>query len=360
VINLNTDKLKDITILGIFSRFKENTKIKILSATILLPLIIILITLLYGYETINSDYKVFTKNIETSYQYRSDLVTTVIMETYKKSEMRTNDIRDAVTADLYRNYRGDLTEMRKDFDNRSYRSPFYQVISNEMSNKFISDNNRNRIVAATKSGILVDNSRRYSSYSFKSWDEIRSDGDYLNVDDIIYESIYNQYYEIMIIPGDGSQGITGEENAKKFIQDCMMSGDKERLYSSKMICVSYIFDSEDIFGVPDITAGHRNDNDKIYIIQVLHIGDLLANNVQLQQRLALYQSNIEKDSEEIKSLLRTRMGLIIALILLELITFFGVWYLSEFYVYNKYSVRKIKRVCKNCIFNPDEIKRKDT
>lgn len=358
---MKIEKLRNITLLGLLSHFSENTKIKILSATIVLPLVIILCTLLYGYETINTDYGIFKNNITNIYQYRSDLVSTVLTEVYKKSETRTNDIRDSMSANLYRYYKGDLYQMRKDFNNKNYQSPFYRLISDEMTNKFISDNNRNRIIAATKSGILVDNSYKYHSYSFKSWDEVKEeDESYLNMDDIIYDSIYNQYYEMIIIPGDNSQGITGEENAKKFIHDCMINGDKDKLYSSKIVCVSYIFDGEDIFGVPDMTAGHRNDNDKIYIIQVLNIGDLLTNNASLQQKLAVYQYNIEQESEEIKSILRTRMALIIVIILLELIIFFGIWYLSEFYIYNKFSVRKKERACENYIFNPTDLKVKDS
>ena len=99
---------------------------------------------------------------------------------------------------------------------------------------------------------------------------------------------------------------------------------------------------------------------KIYIIQVLNIGDLLTNNASLQQKLAAYQYNIEQESEEIKSILRTRMALIIVIILLELIIFFGIWYLSEFYIYNKFSVRKKERACENYIFNPTDLKVKDS
>ena len=122
-----------------------------------------------------------------------------------------------------------------------------------------------------------------------------------------------------------------------------MSGNIKELENYSIIAVSYIYDNEDIFGTPDVSAGHDNDNEKIYVIQVVSIKDIIESNPELSKSLNKLDNMIKERQEFASDSVHFKTICIILLSIMGIMTFFGIWYLAEFYIYFKFSKRSVER-----------------
>ena len=343
-------RLNNITILGLLSFVSDRVKIKILGLVIILPLIIVLATVYYGYETIGDEQENYEKTVQYINDSRSMVLTGAVLENYNKAKLQTEYVKAHIVEELVKEYGNNTNLMKADYDSKSASTPFYQILSKNIDHKFINkDNDKNRIFVANKDGVLIDNSLNYANHSFQNWDEIMNRSANYKILQKAINNIHNRNNDDLIIWMDDaeqnkeSEAYDPESPAVQFISQCISQGNISELEKYSVVGVSYIFDTKDLFGVPDVSVGHRNDNDKIYIIQVFSIKDMIESNTVLSKSLTKYDTMIAYQKGAVEDSIHLKMLTIILLTVLEVLTFFGIWYLAEFYIYSKFSRRRVER-----------------
>lgn len=329
------------TLLESLSCLSYKIKSRILGIIILLPIISIFITLLYGYDTITQDRVNYETSFNTINENKSMMISYAIEDNTKKAKIQTNETKDRIVDELLVAYNGDTEKMKQDYISMSSNTKFYQIISKNIDHKYLNkENDNNRMFVATKDGVLIDNSLSYVKNSFTAWDEIFS---HINNKSLMQNAVISitNKNEGPIIWIDDTNDKTVSYDASLsllgFVNKCITNGDTKELSKYSVICASYIFDNQDLFGIPDTEVGHMNYNNKIYIIQVFSIKDMidsdriLSLSLQKYDEALLYQQNNISESSHMKILV------IISLVVIELLTFIGIWYLAEFFVYSKFS-----------------------
>lgn len=334
------------TLFGILSKFSYSIKSKIIAVTIMLPVLIILSTCLYGYSTIKSEWKELDQLVSSIKQNESDLIIYSLLENCNKSKIQTDYVKEEIVKDLYSTYDNDIQAMKKDFDSKSVDTKFYKIISRHISDKFINKrNDNNRMFVATKNGVLIDDSPNYSTNSFKEWAKIIEDTPNKEMAEDAIKGIKRNKFSSLILWVDNTSNelnrneytstIPYNPNAStiKFIEDCILQNKLDEVLQYNVMVVSYIFDTKDIFEVPDVSVGKRNDNDKIYIVQTFNIKDMIESSAYLKNTIDHYQHILTDHSESLNRSIHFKVYMIVFLAVLEAIAFFGVWYLAEFFIY---------------------------
>lgn len=332
------------TFFSMVSKLSYNNRTKIITIAVLIPLIMIVCTLLYSYSNLLIESHHNQAVLETIRNNKTTLLSYAILENSNKAQLQANAVKESVVEDLMKEYNGNLEEMKKDFDNRQ-TNRFYKVLSDNIHDKFINKkNDNNRMYVATRDGVLIDDSINYSSNSFKSWDQIIEDtpNKILASDaiDIIQKKknatvilwMDNTGTVLNRIQYEGSSYRT-EMSFYSFVEKLVNEDKTDELLQYNIIVVSYIFDTEDIFGVPNIEAGRPNDNDVIYIVQTFNIKDMIESNTYLKNSLLNYDNQIDKFYTLFSNSRDLRVTMSILFVILEAIGFFCVWYLAEFFVY---------------------------
>ena len=110
------------------------------------------------------------------------------------------------------------------------------------------------------------------------------------------------------------------------------------------MAVSYIYDTKDIFGVNDVDAGTRNDNNKIYVVQLSRIKDIIDSDPRYLKSIMDCYRMIAHQEQFTNQVAKSRISMAALIILMQVMCFFGIWYLAEFYIYNIFGKRKEDKI----------------
>lgn len=348
-------RINNITLLGLLTYFSENVQVKLLGIVVFLPMLIVAFTVYYGYITILAERTESDKTIAFLTENRTALIVDHITENYKRAKLQTKYVKESIVRDLNTEYNGNTARMKRDYDSRDYKNKFYTILSENISYRFINkQTNKNRVFVANKDGVLIDNSAIYSKNSYKKWDDLIDASKDQAITKEAIENIKTAEKDEPLLwldskvddnvhPISEIQGFTPNTSPIGFIESCALSGNMSALDQYSIIAVSYIYDSNDIFGVPDVSAGHYNENDKIYIIQATSIKDILDSSPELTKSLIKIDRMIQEKQEATDNSAYLKTICIILLAVMETMTFFGIWYLAEFYIYSKFSRRSKER-----------------
>ena len=158
------------TLFGILSKLSYDIKSKIIAVSVILPLVMILSTLLYGYSTIRSETDTVNMLITDIKENQTDLIIYSLLENSEKAKVKTDNAREEIVNRLYKEYNNDKVAMKKDFDSNSTDTRFYRILSETIDGEYINKNSdNNRMFIATKEGVLVDDALNYVDNSFKDW-----------------------------------------------------------------------------------------------------------------------------------------------------------------------------------------------
>ena len=342
--NRSTTNIKKGTILGLFSTMKYKSKSSLLTGLIAIPIIIILASTLYAYEAL-CDLK--AKSTEISDQLiddKTDLIITAIGEDYKYAKLQTDAVKRKIVDELNQSYGDDKESMRTDYLSHNIDSRFYQILSSCIANKYINkDSSANRMFIATRNEILIDNSLEYFDNSFKSWDIlIAESADYKST--LLKKSLnqLNTQDDNIILWIDANQTINNidsieklDESISAFIYDEIANNSIDDLKKFSIITASYIFDHKDIFDIPDVESGVFTNNDKLYIIQTFNIGDIVDSNNELMTSINEYETIALSGYQFLTGAVHKITIFAVFLVIFEILTFFGIWYLVEYYIYSK-------------------------
>lgn len=334
------------TLFGIISKWSINQKNRMTAIATFIPIILIFITVTFGYFTIQSEIKSSQQNIELLRNNELELITYSLIENSNKARIQNSYVKDNIVNNLTKAYDGDVEKMKIDFESRDINTDFYKILYKNISNVYLNNkNDNNRIYIGSKDGVIMDGSYNYAENTFKSWEEIIPNSPEPDMIKRTIESFKNPYtYKTSLWIDNNTSRLTGiqyiepvevdsNKSLEEFVETCVLNGDLTTLMQYNIIVVSYIFDTGDIFGVPDVEYGQLQDNNKLYIIHTLSIKDIIESNSYLNKYINNTQILIENEVQTSNEIIRARAIAILIYVILEAIAFFGVWYLAEFFIY---------------------------
>ena len=334
------------TLFGVISKWSMNQKNRMTAIATFIPIILIFVTVAFGYFTIQSEIKSSQQNIESLRNNQIELVTYSLIENSNKARLQNMYVKDNIVNDLTSSYNGDVERMKADFESKDINTDFYKILYHNICNVYLNDpNDNNRIYIGSKDGVIMDGSYNYAENTFKNWEEIIPNSP---EPDMIRKTIENfknpSTYKTSLWIDNNTSRLTGiqyiepvefesRESLEDFIQSCIRNGDLTSLMQYNILVVSYIFDTGDIFGVPDVEYGQLQNNNKLYIIHTLSIKDIIESNSYLSKYISNTQFLVEQEIQTSNEIIRARVIAVIIYVVLEAIAFFGVWYLAEFFIY---------------------------
>lgn len=329
--------IQDKTVYEVLSEFSPTKKRWLLRSILALPVLIVALTSLVVFTSIQDDIKDYNNQINSIQETQEEIFTATVTETYKRAKLQTEYIKRDIIFELNEYYGENKEQMKKDYMSFSSDSPFYQILSNIIDNKFLDvDNDNDRIFIANRDRILVDNSSSYASNSFTDWETYISSKKY---SEFLHNSVdkINIHYNSFIfwLDTNNQDNITilddPDISADQFIHQQIVSNNLQEMRNFSVLTATYIFDHEDLFGVSDVVAGKPTNNDKLYIIQVFNIGDMIDNTRNMSKTILKYQILKERIIEDGYDTIKYKSIAFGLLVLLEIICFFGIWYLMEAY-----------------------------
>lgn len=278
----NIDDLK----LKYRKRYNENAR-KILLYLVLAPVLgIVLICDIFYYEIkdIQSQYQ---DEVTTIQERKTDAIYSIILSRREQGLMQNQYIINNLKNEIKNNYT-DTDALRFDLVTRS--SPFIDICSNALSNDMNIVKNYTDISSRAESvficdkiGVISDNGFVEKSIINRSWsDEVSHKANKELTNNAIYMLI-NQNKDTIFWPSDKNVSLYTDSDFKvkepnNYILRQLIS--KNNIYSLKnynILIPSYITDTGDIFGVPDIDAhGLPNDNNKIIIVREINMFDIVS------------------------------------------------------------------------------------
>lgn len=347
------------TLFGMLSKLSYSNRTRITALAVILPIIIILATVFYSYSVIQTEYKLLNDLYINTKKNEADLITYAILENNNKAKLQTTNVKEKIVSDLYEKYNKNTNKMKDDFLSKNINTDFYKILSNNIEGKWLNKNNdNNRIYIATKEGILIDDSINYVDNSFTDWDTIIEntpdhDASKIAVDSIKQHKIRkiilwldNTSIELNSFRYDESMSYINNKNSLEFIRDSIINNKLDELSQYNVMVVSYIFDDKDIFGVPDTYAGKKYDNNKLYVVQTYSIKDMIDSNTYLKNTIESNKVLLDKTKAQTDEIIHFRLLVTIFFMIIEILAFFTVWYLAEFYIYSHNVPKNLTKIMK--------------
>lgn len=338
------------TILNLISKLCPKNRVRMIKFFILLPIIGLFLTVLYGYVTVHELKSHHESIVNFITKTKKDLITGTIIENCKQAKMRTEDVKHEIVSELKLAY-NDLDDMREDYLSKDPETPFYQILSTAISSKFINmDSDRNRMFISNRDYILLDNSRLYSQFSFTEWEEYFRRSSHEKFSRRAIKLIQEQNdVAILWVDNEFEINVSGYDwdpayDLPDFIAERVLENNITEMYSFSVMITSYIFQHHDIFGVSDVTGGQSNHNDKLYITQIFSLKDMFDNTPHLVQTLEHYDTILLSENIRYEEQLRFRTVLTVLSLLVQLMVFFGLWVLVEYYTYSQKTTEKINNL----------------
>ena len=336
------------TFLNLLSKLNPSLKKIVFKIFILLPIAVIFLTALYGYLTIANLKNQNQINIKLLEQVKEDILIATITENCKKAQIVVKDTKSGITKALRNYYQEDLDGMREDYLSQDPQSPFYQIIASEIDNKFINvDNDRNRLFIANRNMILLDNSILYSKYSFTSWDDFFGETAHPKFSKRAIRLMQEQN-DATILWVDNEFEIDVEHydwdpayDLADFLADKVKSNSLQDLAKFSILISEYIYQHKDIFNVPDVIGGVQTNNDKLYVVQLLSLKDIMDTTPELKEAIDKYNVAIEKEQHYYNENIQYRTIVTVISMVLEVLVFFVIWVLLEYYIYSNRYIEKL-------------------
>lgn len=278
----NIDDLK----LKYKKRYNENLR-KILLYLVLVPVLgIVLICDIFYYEIkdIQSQYQ---DEVTTIQERKTDAIYSIILSRREQGLMQNQYIINKLKTEIKNNYT-DTDTLRYDLVTRS--SPFIDICSSALTNDMNIVKNYTDISSRAESvficdkmGIISDNGFVEKSVINRTWsDEISHKANRELTNNAVYMLI-NQNKDTIFWPSDKNVSLYADSDfvAKEpnnyILRQLIGNNNIYSLKNYNILIPSYITDTGDIFGVPDVDAhGLPNDNNKIIVVREINMFDIVS------------------------------------------------------------------------------------
>ena len=322
------------------------SKKKIRNLKFLLNLAII--PLLFGTFLLYGAYKdndlithIHAESVESIYNAKFDVIKAILQEKNIQAKHNTNKLKEIVVADIFTTYGTDMDSLKYDIHHNNSNSRLSVLLHNDMNKIYIPHMDmNNKLWIANREGILADKeSLMGADKSFRTWNEEYN----LSVNKFLYKSTIDRiiekdiYGELLYIDGPTLDTYIEESDSKEAgfnnLEKMYRSKGMEEISKYNILICSYIYDSYDIFNVPDFNAdGEYTNNDTIIIVEQYNIGDALKDYHNLlksyDDMIANYDYWMERTKYKI-------LNNIISSLIIMLVSFFVI--LGATSVYTKWS-----------------------
>lgn len=316
---------------------KKMQNIKFLLNLAIIPLIFGIFLLYSAYKDNDFINQVHSESVEMASNAKFDVIKAILREKNIQAKQNTNKLKELVIGDIFTTYGSDMESLKYDMHSNS-TSRLSKLLHENMNKIYIPHMDmNNRLWIATREGILADKeSLMGPDKSFRTWDEEYN----LSINKFLYKSTIDRiilkdiYGELLYIDGPSLDMYIEESDSQE-------AGFKnlEKMYKTKgiseiskyniLIC-SYIYDSYDIFNVPDVSPdGTFTNNDTIIIVEQYNIGDALRDHEELFRSYDNMMSRYDYWSERTKyKTINNSVGLLIIMV----ISFFLILGATSVYV----------------------------
>ena len=303
--------------------------VRILLLISIVPILFIMFLLYTAYRDASTINQIYTESISNVKDAKFDAIKCIIKEKNIQAKQNTNKLKEYILADIYSQYGIDLVGLKEDM-NRTDDNKFRSILYSNISKIYVPHLDiNNRIWVANRVGILADRELPLSpNHTMRSWkDEYTHNGILFRnaIERIIKKDIYGDiiYIDSSIIrDGNMEDFIETEESGFHHLENIYKNKGISEISKYNILVCSYIYDSYDIFNVPDVNNnGEYTNNDTIVIVDQYNIGDVLKEHESL---FNTYDSMIEKYTYWIE---QTKCKLIndtISLMIIMLISFFTI------------------------------------
>lgn len=308
-------------------RYKINKIIRILLTISLIPMIAIGSTIYQSYEALYEAKATYNSNINSIKDTEWFAILTILNENISKAHIQASSAEHSIKKDLLATYTGNMKQLRVDLRSDSTNKAI-DIISKEISHRYLNtQSDDNRIVIATESKVIADNSISASiGKESRSWEEeianknnkalakesiriiLNKEGQVAFIESSVYN--YSHKGDDIIYPNIDN------------LRDEFYSNGILALKSYNMLVAAYLTDEGDIFGVPDIGVnGLRNVNDKLIIIQRFNMYDAISNH---QELFAKFDHGINQCKKELEKQISDIMVRLVLNLTIMILAFIGL------------------------------------
>lgn len=345
------DQQNGQTLLNVITKWSPSFRSKALKFLIFIPLITIFLTLGYGYLTIIEAKEHSIATVKFMKEAKENTIIGTIVENCKHAQNQTRYVKLDIIEKIQEEYGDDIDRMKEDYLEYNIHNPFYSIIDKILRYHYVNiDNDRNRIIVTTRDRILLDNSNLYAKYSFQTWDKYFNESTHPEFSKRAIRLVQEQN-DLTILWVDNEFSIDVEHidwdpayDLPDFVSEKIKNKQMEEMYNFSILITEYIYQHQDIFGIPDNYDGKSTTNDKLYIIQFMSIKDIFDSTPTLLKTLEHYDDSIYQEKLKCTNMIRQRTIVILLTILLEIITFIGIWTLVEYYVYSNQNTKTLNKL----------------
>ena len=257
---------------------------------------IAIIPLLFGAFLIYGAYKdndlitqIHSESVNATYNAKFDVIKAILREKNIQAKQNTNKLKELIINDIFTKYGSDMDALKYDMHSNN-PSKLSKLLHDDMDKIYIPHMDvNNRLWIATREGILADKeSLMGPNKSFRTWDEEYN----LSINKFLYKSTIDRiiskdvYGELLYIDGPSLdtyiEESVSQEAGFKNLENMYKTKGMEEISKYNILICSYIYDSYDIFNVPDVSPdGTITNNDTIIIVEQYNIGDALKDHEDL-------------------------------------------------------------------------------
>lgn len=259
-------------------RFKFVSFIRILMIMMLIPLIAIGSVLWQSYNDINYATFIYNKAYNTAKETEFQILYGLIREKSGQAKDNTLIAKEVIEYKLHNEFSSDAALRYELFedpnDNRAK-----QILAETIEGKYvIKESENDHLYIADKHGIYMNKNLADSvMINNKKWDQIIN----TSINPQLYKQaraniLYKNINDLLIVDIDPSLYLNYNVSSEELLRNIYNFYGMDAMQSINILECSYIYDKNDMFGIPDIdNNGYKTDNNTLYIIQKFNVGDCI-------------------------------------------------------------------------------------
>lgn len=318
---------------------KSNIKTKIISIS---SLILLSGFTLFGY-TQYDEYRYMTDNFNSIKKIVNEelelYIESILLGNQEKAKLYIESHTDIINEKILEQYEGEHDTLKKDIKNPNENTKLVKILDEYLSDKFINTNTtHNKPFVITLDHIIWNRSLSYNytdsnENSVISLDNFISNHYNQKLSKIAIESIKNMnldknkfiFWEALSNDNPEHKIINKMDISE--IIDVYNEEGIESLKSYDILVPAYITDEGDIFGNNDVNSnGHKNNNDKIVIVQRVNVFDAL---MCYESEINEFKNNIDKIDIFYGNISKIKASNMILCSILSILTLIGSSYIQS-------------------------------
>lgn len=268
---------------------KRKRNLRILMYLSIFPILFSIFILYGAYKENSLIEEIYYESCAATQSARFDAIKAIVKEKNIQTKQNTNKLKEYIIKDIFIEYSNNIYELKTDMESNK-ENKLTRLLQNNMNKIYVNHMNaNNRLWVANRNKILADKETLMGpNRTFKSWEEEYN----TNTNKLLYKNTIDRilmkdvYGDILYIDGpeidDYIEQSFIDEPSFKNLEKMYNSKGIDEISKYNILVCSYIYDSYDIFNIPDIDSnGSYTNNDTIIIVEQYNIGDVLKEHEEL-------------------------------------------------------------------------------